>query len=110
MLWIGGAVLATAVIAVAFVTRRDRAPQPATVAVTSPRTTTQAGTDEPRAADDPSLALVTDLAADLDWDEAREAGLTTHVGSDDDAVMLLSDPERRELQELLKREMARSPA
>lgn len=58
--------------------------------------------------DDPSFSLVADLAADLDWESAREAGLTTHVGADDDAVRQLTDGERRELRQLLQGELLRS--
>ena len=47
-----------------------------------------------------------DLAADLDWDAASEAGLTTHVGVDNDAVTELTDGERRALNQLLKGELA----
>jgi hypothetical protein len=56
--------------------------------------------------DDPSLSLMADLAADLDWDAASEAGLTTHVGVDNDAVANLTDAERRVLDQLLKGELA----
>ena len=66
--------------------------------------------DDLAALDDPSLSLVADLAEDLDWEGAREAGLTTHVGVDDDAVSQLSDSERHELHELLKGELTRPGA
>jgi len=56
-------------------------------------------------ADDPSLSLVADLAADLDWDAFVQAGLTTHVGMDDDVVLQLTDGERRELGQLLRMEL-----
>jgi len=58
--------------------------------------------------DDPSWALVTDLAADMDWDAVVEAGLAAPTGSVDRAVFDLSADERRELQRLLKEELARS--
>jgi hypothetical protein len=58
------------------------------------------------AGDDPSLSLMADLAADLDWDAASEAGLTTHVGVDNDAVTDLTDAERQVLNQLLKGELA----
>jgi hypothetical protein len=60
--------------------------------------------------DDPSLSFVADLAADLDWDAASEAGLTTHVGVDNDAVADLTDSERQVLDQLLKGELARRGA
>jgi hypothetical protein len=56
--------------------------------------------------DDPSLSLMADLTADLDWDAASAAGLTTHVGVDNDAVTDLTDGERRALNQLLKGELA----
>jgi hypothetical protein len=59
------------------------------------------------ASDDPALSFVADLASDLDWDGASEAGLTTHVDVDDDMVAQLNDGERRLLHELLKGELAR---
>ena len=59
-------------------------------------------------ADDPSLSLVADLAVDLDWESAREAGFTIHVGVDDDAVNQLTDDERRELRRLLQGELSRA--
>jgi hypothetical protein len=62
--------------------------------------------------DDPTLALVADLTADLDLDAAGEAGLTvpTHAGGADDVVSLLSDGERRELRRLLQEELAKPHA
>jgi hypothetical protein len=58
--------------------------------------------------DDPSLAFVANLAGDLDWEGALEAGLTTHVGVDDDAVSQLTSGERGELRQLLRGELARA--
>ena len=58
--------------------------------------------------DDPSWSLMTDLAGDLDWDAAVEAGLTAPAGGVDRALFDLSAEERRELQRLLKEELARS--
>ena len=58
--------------------------------------------------DDPSLSLVADLAAELDWEAAREAGLTTHVGMDDDALSELTSAERSELSRLLQGELSPS--
>ena len=75
----------------------------------SPRSTAVAGDplgDPTIITSDPSLSLVGDLAADLDWDAASEAGLTTHVGVDNDAVTDLTDGERQVLNQLLKGELA----
>jgi hypothetical protein len=59
-------------------------------------------------ADDPSLSLVADLAADLDWESAREAGLIPPVGGDAAALSQLTEGERRELRQLLQGELAPS--
>jgi hypothetical protein len=61
------------------------------------------------AADDPTLALVADLAADLDLDAAGEAGLTApvHAHGVVGFVETLTDAERLELQRLLEEELAR---
>jgi hypothetical protein len=61
------------------------------------------------AADDASLTLVASLIDDLDFDDAREAGLAPR-GSAEHAVMHMSDSELRELGRLLKEELARSGA
>jgi hypothetical protein len=53
---------------------------------------------------------MTDLAGDLDWDAAVEAGLAGSAGGVDRAVFDLSLDERRELARLLKAELARSGA
>lgn len=56
--------------------------------------------------DDPSLSLVSDLAADLDFAAAREVGLITHAGADEDAINQLTAGERRELRQLLQGELS----
>lgn len=61
-------------------------------------------------ADDPSLSLLADLAGDLDWDAAAEAGMTMVVGAADGALMELSGAERVELQRLLREAMSSSGA
>lgn len=105
-LWVGS--LAVVVLAVAFATRGrvSEAPAPAgAIAVV-----VESHAEVPDIADDPSLSLVADLVTDLDWDAAVEAGLTTHLGVDDDVVTELSDGERRELHRLLRAELGRPPA
>jgi hypothetical protein len=64
--------------------------------------------EPPIAGDDASLAIVADLAADVDWDSARESGFTTHFSEDDDAVSVLTADERSELGRLLQRELGLS--
>jgi hypothetical protein len=72
--------------------------EPASVALEAPN-------EAPSAADDPSLSLVADLAADLDWETARDAGLTSQVGVDD-VLSQLTSGERRELRRLLLGELS----
>jgi hypothetical protein len=57
--------------------------------------------------DDPSWNLLTELAADLDWDAAVDAGMAPARGVDR-AVFDLDADERRELQRLLQEELSRS--
>ena len=51
---------------------------------------------------DPALSLVADLAAELDWEAARETGLITHAGADEDALKQLTAAERQTLHGLLQ--------
>jgi hypothetical protein len=97
--------LAAVVLAALVTMRMSLAPvsggtsfQPLTAAV---------ATTEPLA-EDPSLALVAGLAADLDWDSATDVGLTTEAGADG-AINQLNAGERRELDRLLKEALARKP-
>lgn len=105
-LWVGGAMIA--VLAVAVIVRVDRnAPSPPLSGATS-ATEAAVLVDPFGAAEDASLSLVADLAADLDWEAASEAGFTTQVGLD--AVTDLTDGERRELRQLLQGELGRTGA
>jgi hypothetical protein len=56
-----------------------------------------------------SLGLVTDLTAGLDWDTANEAGLASDNSAEHEVTHMTND-ELRELQRLLKEELARSGA
>jgi hypothetical protein len=60
------------------------------------------------AGDDPSLALVADLTAQLDADAFDGAEWTSHAGAVDQAVVNLTEDERLELQRLLNEELAKS--
>jgi hypothetical protein len=80
---------------------------PVALAVSSPAAALD---PDAASADDPSWSLMTDLAGDLDWDAAVEAGLAGSAGGVDRAVFDLSLDERRELARLLKAELARSGA
>jgi hypothetical protein len=56
---------------------------------------------------DPSLSLVAELTADLDWDAVSGMELATHAGGPDEAMGELTGGELGELQRLLKEELAR---
>jgi hypothetical protein len=61
--------------------------------------------------DDPSLSLVAEYGSTLEWDEMREQmAVSTHPGGLDETVADLNGSERRELQKLLKEELARPGA
>jgi len=59
---------------------------------------------------DPSLSFIADLASDLDWDDAVEAGLTSGTDAVERVVQDMSDDERRELRRVLQEEMGRPGA
>ena len=62
------------------------------------------------ASEDPSFSLLGDLAGNLDWDSAAEAGISTEVGAADGALTDLNDAERAELRRLLREEMSHAGA
>jgi hypothetical protein len=74
------------------------------------RNATGAGAVDAPVTDDPSLSFVADLASDLDWDAAAEAGLTTPAGAVDGVLPTLSPTETAELQRLLTEALAKRPA
>ena len=59
---------------------------------------------------DPQMQLVADLAAELDWEAAIEAGLAARAGAVERIVPELNAAERLELQRLIQEELARSGA
>jgi hypothetical protein len=101
-------VFAALVLAVALTTRLGRVPRDSAAPPEIVAAGEVARSVEPVAlADDPSLELVADLTEDMDWNTAREAGFAPRRGALDRAVSHLDDVERRELQRLLKEELAR---
>jgi hypothetical protein len=103
--WIGGAAALIATVSMLMPANR---PRPSVVPHAPPIATAVVadGPEDGPLVDDASFSLMAELAADFDWDAAREAGLTTHVGVDGDAVNQLTEGERRELRELLQGELA----
>jgi hypothetical protein len=103
------AAVAAAVILAVAVNRRaapDASPAqtPAVLATATARDLT------PSLENDPSLSFIADLASDLDWDDAVEAGLTSGTDAVERVVQDMSDDERRELRRVLQEEMGRPGA
>jgi hypothetical protein len=60
--------------------------------------------------DDPSLSFVADLASDLDWEGAAQAGFAARADAVDGVLPTLSATEAVELQRLLTEALAQPPA
>jgi hypothetical protein len=110
---------ACAVVIIAAVTLRvghapGFVPLPAPAVSLPPGEAEVADADLAAVPDDPSLDLVADLAAQVDWDAAGapgfEAHLETHEDAADKAVGQLTAVERGELKRLLNEELARPGA
>ena len=95
---VAAATVAIILIAVSFGSRTTAPATSSTAFSTSSRSDAEAAV----AADDPSLDLLGDLAGDLDWDTAAEAGMTMAVGAAEQALNELTTAERVELQRLLR--------
>jgi hypothetical protein len=83
------------------------APKPGAAAVADARPANDVLAEPTNGADDPSLVLVGELASDMDWDDAAEAGLTAR-GSAEHAVTHLNQADLRALQQLLTAEIEHS--
>jgi anti-sigma factor RsiW len=102
------AIAAASVIVVVVLSSRLMAPQPPAGSVAPPATgvaTTSTETIVDAAAADASLMLVASLTSGLDLEGAGEAGLAPS-GSAEQAIIQMDHDELRELQRLLKEEMA----
>jgi hypothetical protein len=99
---IGGLVVLAAAVALFLQVGR---PALGPVPLASTSAAGEAANDAVLPVDDPSLSFVADLAADLDWEAVREAGLIIHVG-EHDALSQLSPGERDELRRLLQGELS----
>lgn len=85
-------------------------PEPASAPAAVERATvepTAMSFEELEAATDPLLALVADLAADIDWVSGDEVGFVGEVGSADAIALALNADERQELHRLLKDALAK---
>jgi hypothetical protein len=100
------AAVAAVLVAIVF-TARVLAPNPvgpATAMSASAEPDRDVLGDAASGVDDPSLKLVAELTADMDWEAAQDSGLATR-GSAEHAVAHLSDGELRELRRLLQEEL-----
>ena len=106
MMWplVAAATAAVVILAVSFSSRQSTD----TGAVVDSVATAQPANVDSIVVDDPSLELLADLAGDLDWDAAAEAGMTMEVGAADEALSELTGAERIELQRLLREAMSGS--
>ncbi|MGE5245462.1 MAG: hypothetical protein ACM3SQ_14655 [Betaproteobacteria bacterium] len=102
--WTAAVAAIAVVAALATLRAPDRPPLAPAQTTPSSAVARDAATDVP--ADDPSLAFVADLTSDLDWDETVAAGFAPAPGAADAEVSRLTDAQRRELQRLIKNEMA----
>lgn len=102
--WPSGVAVGAAVVLLAsgFFFRAPSVTPPDTVAMAPASDDTGAPAD---AAPDASLALLADLASDLDWDGVAEVGWTMPAGTMDRVLVDLSAAERLELRRLLAAEL-----
>ena len=109
--WLYPAAVAASVALIALVTLIGGRPRSAVIPASngSIAIDSAAGSDDVLSlADDPSLIFIADMASDIDFDAAAEAGLTDTSGAVDRAVLALTPDERIELQRVLKEEMSKS--
>jgi len=106
-----GVIVALALIVAVLVTSRTKAPDTRLAPAIADAGSRDLWTDgaAPDADADPSLTLVASLTAGMDLESASEAGLARDDTAEH-AVTHMSDTELRELQKLLKEEMARPGA
>lgn len=99
-----------AVLTTVLITMRGGAPaSPAGTSSALPPATSAGEVLSEVLSDDPSLSLVAGLIADMDWETARDVGLTSD-GSAEHAVTHLSEGELGQLQRLLQKELGRPGA
>lgn len=109
--WLYPAAVAASIALIALVTLIGGRSRPAAIPAGngSIAVDSSAGSDDMLSlADDPSLTFIADMASDIDFDAAAEAGLTDASGTVDRAVLALTPDERIELQRILKEEMSKS--
>jgi hypothetical protein len=84
---------------------------PVTAGPSAPAVPAPAATDEDLPSqDDPSWNLMTELSADVVFDDESSAELSAVPGLADRALQQLTEPERAELAKILREEMTRPSA
>ncbi|HEV3214204.1 MAG TPA: hypothetical protein VGZ27_00695 [Vicinamibacterales bacterium] len=107
--WAAGILGATVAVALAVVvTIHYAGPAGGNQAALSPANRAQAGDSLHASEDDASWAVMGDLASQMDFEQAAEAGLIATPGSADRALGQLSQDEQRAAVELLQREIKNS--
>lgn len=102
------AVAAAAIVIAVGVNRRSASETNAqSAAAPAPAVVMTPGDLTPSIDNDPSFSFLADLAGDLDWDDAVEAGLTSGADTVERVVQDMSEDERRELRRVLQEEMGR---
>jgi hypothetical protein len=100
---------AAAVVAVALSVLPRTPPDSPVIPASRPTIDASAGAPEMPLADDASLSFVADLASDLDWEGATQAGFAAGPGAVDGVLRNLSDSETAELERILTDALARRP-
>lgn len=104
------ALVAAAVVLAVAVNRRPATDANSVQSAAAPAAAATLNDLTPSLENDPSLSFIADLASDLDWDDAVEAGLTGGGDVVERVVQDMSDDERRELRRVLQEEMGRPGA
>jgi hypothetical protein len=102
--WAAGVCGAIAVLVLAVAATTYHARSEATVPATA-TDAVQAADSLPALQDDPSWAVMGELASQMDFDEAGAAGLIATPGAADSAIDLLSQDEQRAVVDLLRQEI-----
>jgi hypothetical protein len=100
---------AAAAVVVVAMNVLPRAPQNPPMSAAHAPIDANSGTPDTPIADDASLSFVADLASDLDWEGAAQAGLTAGSGAVDGVLPTLSEREAAELERILTDALAQHP-
>jgi hypothetical protein len=109
--WTGGIVSALAIVVLAITVSVSRQPTNPAPAVSTPPAAgdaAEAGAALPALEDDASWTVMGELASEMDFDQARAAGLTAVPGASDAIANQLSGDEQHAAVELLRQEIKNS--